>query len=146
MKQRTRASAVIIHNDQILTFRAVDPHNHKEYHFLPGGKVEPGETPLEAAARETYEETGFEIILEPSSAVDKEYNFLWNNEVFNCLTLFYRGTLKSPFQTIRSSAHEEPDYNKGVVWIPVLQAREIFSYTFEIRDAVLEILAQNSPV
>lgn len=31
------------------------------YHKLPGGGVEPGETPEEAAAREALEETGYEI-------------------------------------------------------------------------------------
>lgn len=72
MKKRIRASAVVLHNDQILTFFAIDPQSGKEYYFLPGGKVEPGESPVETALRETFEETGYQIRIESSSAIDKE--------------------------------------------------------------------------
>lgn len=36
-------------------------HDHNDW-GLPGGKMDPGETPLEAIARETKEETGLEIL------------------------------------------------------------------------------------
>jgi 8-oxo-dGTP pyrophosphatase MutT (NUDIX family) len=40
---------------------AVSRKDDKNDFGLPGGKVEPGETPIEAAMRELYEETGFKV-------------------------------------------------------------------------------------
>lgn len=142
-KSRTRATAIVVNNDQILAFKAIDPHNKKEYFFLPGGAIEPHETADEAAARETEEETGYSVVIDTASCVDKEYKFLWNNEEYDCLTLFYRAHLKSPFQIPQAQRHKEPDYHKGVQWIPVLQIKEAFNYCPEVRDAIFEILAQN---
>ncbi len=46
-------------NGEIL---AVSRKDDKEDFGLPGGKVEPGETPVEAALRELNEETGYQIV------------------------------------------------------------------------------------
>lgn len=138
MPFRTRATAVVIHNEKILTFSAVDPKTQQSYHFLPGGEIEPTETAPECAERECLEETGFRIEVDPTSCQDIEYSFVWNGEKYDCLTLFYRGYLKNFMQQARSA--EEPEYNRGVVWISVSDAVEIFSYSDEIRDAVLGYL------
>jgi len=136
MKSRVRASAVVIHQEKILTFRAVDPHSGQEYFFLPGGEVEPHETAPEAAERETFEETGFKVTIDPDSVEDREYVFSWNNENYNCLTLFYRGQLKSPMQTPVKDA----DYNKGVVWIPLSELKAAMGYSEPIYSAILQLL------
>lgn len=52
----TRACAALVKDGAILMVR----HRHagREYWTLPGGGVEPGESPARAAVREVWEETG----------------------------------------------------------------------------------------
>ena len=137
-KFRTRASAVVLHNDQLLCFLGVDPKSGREYHFLPGGVVEPHETAPETAERECLEETGFQILVDTNTCVDKEYPFHWNGEDFECLTLFYGARLKTFLQKPRPDS--EPDYNRGPLWIPTSEVASKFSYTPEILQAIEEIL------
>ena len=54
MGLRNSAFAIILSSDQILLVKA----RHKTNWQLPGGRIEPGETPVEAVAREVQEETG----------------------------------------------------------------------------------------
>jgi 8-oxo-dGTP diphosphatase len=51
-----RAGVVLRSPDGIAAIERV--RDGRTYHVLPGGEVEPGETAVEAAARETYEELG----------------------------------------------------------------------------------------
>ncbi len=56
---RERACAIVIEEGQILLM-----HRRKagiEYYTVPGGKIEPGETPEEACFREVLEETGLTV-------------------------------------------------------------------------------------
>lgn len=50
-----RVRAILIKDGQLLTVHRTKPHD--EYWVLPGGKVEPGETPAQALIREVLEET-----------------------------------------------------------------------------------------
>lgn len=136
MKSRVRTSVVVLHMGRILTFKAKDPTSGKEYFFLPGGKIEEDETAPEAAEREAFEETGFQVQVEASSNTDREYIFNWNGEDFNCLTIFYRARLKSSIQTEVRDA----DYNLGVYWIPLNEVSTVFNYKAEILSAIQEIL------
>lgn len=51
------ALAVVLRGDQVLLVQRANPPDAGLWGF-PGGKIEPGETLLEAAARELFEETG----------------------------------------------------------------------------------------
>jgi 8-oxo-dGTP pyrophosphatase MutT (NUDIX family) len=142
MKERVRTSVVVVHNGKLLTFFAIDPHSKKEYYFLPGGAIESNETATEAAERETYEETGYKIEVDPGTCLDKDYIFHWNNEDFDCLTFFYRGRLLYPFAD--PDVVVDASYNKGVVWIPLGEIADKFSYSEIIRDTLVELIESRS--
>lgn len=56
---RPRACAALIHGGTILMVRHVEPS--RSYWTLPGGGIEAGETPHQAAVREVWEETGVQV-------------------------------------------------------------------------------------
>ena len=56
------AVAIVIDGGRVLVGRrAQDAENAAGLHEFPGGKVEPGESPAAAAARETFEEAGIAV-------------------------------------------------------------------------------------
>ena len=56
------AVAIVIDDGRVLVGqRAQDAENAAGLHEFPGGKVEPGESPEAAAARETFEEAGIDV-------------------------------------------------------------------------------------
>ena len=56
---KPRAAVILIQNDKIAL---IDRHRQGSHYIVfPGGKVEAGETPAEAARRETREELGLEV-------------------------------------------------------------------------------------
>jgi 8-oxo-dGTP pyrophosphatase MutT (NUDIX family) len=58
----------------VLTRRASTLRRHSGQWALPGGRIEPGETPMEAALREIHEEVG--LALQPSAALGRLDDFL----------------------------------------------------------------------
>ncbi|HND86485.1 MAG TPA: NUDIX hydrolase [Pseudobdellovibrionaceae bacterium] len=139
MKNRIRASAVVLHQDKLLGFRAIDPYSEKEYFFLPGGRIEDNETAPNCAVRETLEETGYKIQIDPQLCIDAEYEFYWNGEDFLCTTLFYFGVLQSPFAEAINTQGQE--YNKGVQWVSLSDIDAVLGYSSAILGATKEVIA-----
>lgn len=61
MEERPKASVALIINDQGFVLAVSRKDDHADL-GLPGGKVDPGETPEEAMAREVLEETGLVVV------------------------------------------------------------------------------------
>ncbi|MFJ7972144.1 NUDIX domain-containing protein [Psychrobacillus sp. NPDC096389] len=68
---RNRGATVIIENGRIALIKRTKPH--KTYYVFPGGGIEDGETPEQAAIRETYEELGVHVRIQRPLKV-LEYN------------------------------------------------------------------------
>jgi 8-oxo-dGTP diphosphatase len=67
MMERKRVAAVIIRSGQPLMVRKkgtgpTGRHDGQEYWTLPGGGIQPGDTPEQAVIREAAEETGLELL------------------------------------------------------------------------------------
>ena len=67
---RERATVAVVKDGRALVVRQSDPK-----FMMPGGGVEPGESPREAAVRELWEETGLE-------AANVEPLFVWESAIF----------------------------------------------------------------
>lgn len=133
---RVRASVVCWRGDQLLTVCAVDPVGGATYLFLPGGKIEPGESPAAAAVRETAEETGYAIEVTGDAHI-AEYQFLWAGKNYDCLTFFFRGRLIDP---LRPALEVNDDaYLKGVEWVCGDQVESAFAYHEVILNAIQKL-------
>jgi 8-oxo-dGTP diphosphatase len=109
----------------------------------PGGKIDPGETPLAAALRETWEETGIQV---RDAALMAEFRFLdlvapqWYGYVF--LAGEWRGTPREtaeadPFWCPISELPFEQMWDDDRYWLPRLLAGERMRGDFLFDDGRL---------
>lgn len=77
---------------------------------LPGGRLEPGETPIEALKREVEEETGLlvdEKTIEEIGEITEIRKDVFNeNEKYICHSLYYKCSVKDELGNIHRSANE----------------------------------------
>jgi 8-oxo-dGTP pyrophosphatase MutT (NUDIX family) len=89
----------------LLLKRSLGSHQRGTWTAAPGGKVEPGETPLEAAGRELREETGIELPPERLRFLHTAY--LQFPDVEYMLHLFYTSIPKKPPVVLIPREHTE---------------------------------------
>ncbi len=140
MKIRTRASLVCAHRDRILMVQLQDPMTKVSRWFPPGGKVEDGETPEEAAIRETFEETGFKVRIVPGKKLIAEYPFNWNGDDSFCITHCFLGELDEPFR--EPQPVKDASYNLGSKWYSVVEVDELLGFNEIIHDTVMKLLSR----
>ena len=143
--RRTRASVVCRHEDRLLTVGAIEPASGRKLLILPGGLIEPGEAPADAAARETLEETGYRVTVDPASTLVFDYTFPWGGRDVPCLTHFFRAAWPTPRTTPpRASRRADEGYLQQVEWVPVGDVPTVFAGHETIRRAVLALIGEGA--
>ena len=111
--RRPGVYAVLLRGDRVLLTCQFGPRPDFQ---LPGGGVEPGESPLRALVREVAEETGWRIAPPRHVGTFRRFTFmpeydLWAEKV--CAVFLARPTLRIGAPT---------DAGHGAVWMPVREA------------------------
>lgn len=93
---------------------------------LPGGGVDPGESPSDAVLREIYEETGQEVVIDRVLTLESEH---WVGrsisgvlEDFHALRIVYGATCKTPSDPV---VHDVDGSTAGASWVPVRSWRKL---------------------
>jgi 8-oxo-dGTP pyrophosphatase MutT (NUDIX family) len=136
--KRERASAVCVHAGKLLTVLLRDPVTHTARLFVPGGAIEPGESPAQAAVRETLEETGLHVELSPRAPVVARYPFTWAGQPFEVTTHFFAVQLRGApgdAAPVRDAA-----YLEGTHWIPLSDVPQQLGFDSNILAAVEQLL------
>ena len=121
---RRRASVVCCAADRLLVVRLKDPTTTIEGLFPPGGAVEAGETPAEAAAREALEETGVRVQVDGASERVETYPYVWDGVEYDVTTHYFFAAPADPSAAIVAALPkvEDATYNLGAYWKPVAEA------------------------
>jgi len=136
--QRTRACAVCVSAGHLLCVELRDPDTCIAHLFPPGGAIEPGEAAAAAALRETMEETGYLVRLQPRAPVIARYPYTWNGQPFDITTHFFAVELVDPHAS--PSPVRDADYVEAAHWVELSQVPRALGFNRDILAAVLALL------
>jgi len=127
------ARVIIIEKNKILLIHRKKPG--KEYYVIPGGGIEKGESPEEAAIREIKEETNLDIELGP---------LLWNYDenVYGEARKGYYFLAKKVNGNLKLGNPELKKQHKNnlyiLKWIPISELKNILLYPEEIKIRIIK--------
>ena len=136
---RHRASAVCTHSDKLLVVYLEDPATAVVRPYLPGGAIEKGESPEQAAIRETFEESGYQVTINSQSERVLEYPFVWAQQTYQCRTHFFKAHLFNPGQ--QPAPVQDACFHRGAGWLPLTEVTTAFGYHPPILGEMTNLLS-----
>ena len=140
-KPRHRASVVCEAEGHLLLVRLRDPTTKVDHLYPPGGGIEPGETPTQTAERETREETGLHVRVEPTLELVDRYPFTWDGVDYDVTTHYLAAFLTDRFDPALAPV-EDATYNEGAAWVPTEKGLEALAAHPRIASAVTRLLGR----
>jgi 8-oxo-dGTP pyrophosphatase MutT (NUDIX family) len=138
-KPRLRASAICELDERVLLVRLQDPSTKVVSLFPPGGAIEAGETPAEAARREALEETGLRVRVDSTVEVVDRYPFLWAGDEYDVTTHYLGAVLEDPSRSTIGPV-VDADFNLGAEWVPTSDALDALAVHPAIARSVARVL------
>lgn len=136
---RIRSSVLCLEDDRLLALRYESPAT-AGFWGVPGGEIQENETPLNAAIRETLEETGYLVELSYDPQLVLEYDFLWDNVTYFCRTHWFCVHPRSDVTQFPHAGDEK--YLTDLRWIPLSDRHLLFVDYPVIQNAIETILGQ----
>lgn len=135
-QKRTRASALCVHDGKLLMVRLRDPVSQIARLFPPGGSLEMGETPEAGAERETLEETGYRVAVDPASRSTVDYPFQWAGQKVECRTHFFLARLASE----TPQAPQMDPIHEGVEWVALANVARELDFHPQLKAAITRLI------
>ena len=141
---RVSVKAIILDNNRILTCRNRDSAG--DWHILPGGGQNPGESLSDALRRECFEEIGAEVTVGPVRLVrdyiGRNHEFApWDPDVHQ-VEIMFECQLQSDYEP---TVGHSPDVNQtGVVWLEIDELSRHRVYPAALRDVLRESFVNSS--
>ncbi len=136
IKRYAAAGGVVIHAGQLLV---LERPGRKEVR-LPKGHIDPGETAVVAALRETTEESGYADLNVVADLGSQLSEFDHNDKHYIRTEFYFLMHLQSR-RTLPRTAEDEAQFR--VRWLPTKQAVELLTFASEKRMAQKGIDAEN---
>ena len=127
---RQRAAGIIIQDEKILLLHR--QKNGEIYYITPGGGLEEGETPEQAAKREIKEETNLDV--EIGELIFK-FNGVYGYPEYFFLVKNIQGEARLGGEELEKNC-EENHYE--IAWTPLDKLRETNLLPLEIKNIILE--------
>jgi 8-oxo-dGTP diphosphatase len=137
---RPGAYAVCVRDGALLLVRGFDRVDRGLYWSLPGGGLDHGEDPVDAAVREVAEETGYEVRIDALLTVDSRVAASHHVPAYDVhmLRIVYAGTVVGG--ELRSEVGGSSDL---AAWVPLAEVADLPRLPFV--DIGLDLLLRRDP-
>lgn len=137
---RQRVTLFIRRRDELLVIRR--NQNGRFFCVIPGGGVEPGESPAQAALREALEETSLAVTLGPQLWTRPFSTPLGSGDMLHQIEHAYLITQFSgtPRLDLTEFPHQSPDNRYELAWIQVAELRQTAVYPGPLDESALRTI------